>query len=90
MGQTPAVFFGKAITSRIVLSPAMSMTSRSSPGAIPPCGGAPYLNASSRKPNRRSASSSGKPTMLKIRRWIAGSWILIDPEASSTPLQTRS
>jgi len=30
------------------------------------------------------------PEGAYIRRWIAGSWIRIEPDASSTPLQTRS
>jgi len=41
MGETPAVFLGKAMTSRMVVSPARIMTRRSMPGAIPPCGGGP-------------------------------------------------
>ena len=35
------VVFGKAMTSRIEAAPASSMTSRSRPRAMPPCGGAP-------------------------------------------------
>ena len=38
-------FIGKSTTSRIFGSPASSMTMRSTPGAEPPCGGAPYLKA---------------------------------------------
>jgi hypothetical protein len=37
-------------------------------GAMPPWGGGPYLKASTRKPNLRWASSSEKPTILKILR----------------------
>src|SRR5262249_7634969 len=47
----PRCVFGKAITSRIASAPAISVTSRSKPNAMPPCGGAPYCSASSRKPN---------------------------------------
>src|SRR5882724_12668021 len=36
-----AVVFPKAITSRIDFSPASSITTRSMPSAIPPCGGVP-------------------------------------------------
>ncbi len=35
-------FIGKSITSRIFGSSAISITIRSMPGAIPPCGGAPF------------------------------------------------
>src|SRR4029077_8434117 len=42
--------FGKAITSRMLSAPVISMARRSSPKAMPPCGGAPNLSASSRKP----------------------------------------
>ena len=45
--------FGKAITSRIDSAPVISVTRRSRPKAMPPCGGAPYCSASSRKPNLR-------------------------------------
>ena len=44
--------FGKAIVSRRLLTPANSITRRSKPKAMPPCGGVPYSNASSRNPNR--------------------------------------
>lgn len=39
--------FGNAITSRIEGVPHRIAIKRSKPRAIPPCGGAPYLNASS-------------------------------------------
>ena len=45
--------------------------------------GAPYLQASVRKPNRFWASSSLNPTILKIFFWSTGSWIRREPEASS-------
>src|SRR5690348_18408934 len=48
----PRAVLGNGITSRIVVSPARIMTMRSSPSAMPPCGGAPYSRASRRKPNR--------------------------------------
>ncbi len=47
------------MTSRMLLSPASSMTMRSMPGAEPPWGGAPYLNALSMPPKRASTSSRG-------------------------------
>ena len=50
MGDIPTVFFGKAMTSRMLPSPHMIMTSLSNPGAIPPWGGGPNLKALRRKP----------------------------------------
>src|SRR5688500_16500327 len=47
---------GKAMTSRMDSAPAIIATMRSRPKAIPPWGGAPYCNASSRKPNFSCAS----------------------------------
>ena len=40
-GSAPLAVFGKAITSRIESSPAISAAMRSMPSAMPPCGGAP-------------------------------------------------
>src|SRR6516164_2242309 len=57
----PDWVFGKAITSRIDLQPAKSMTIRSRPSAIPPCGGAPEARASRRKPNFSLAISLFMP-----------------------------
>ena len=42
MGSDPEEVLGKAMTSRIDDSPASSMTMRSKPRPMPPCGGAPY------------------------------------------------
>ena len=42
---------GNRIVSRKFVLPANNMTSRSSPRATPPCGGAPNSNASSKNPN---------------------------------------
>ena len=50
-GSKPPPVFGKAMTSRIESVPASRATMRSQPNAMPPCGGAPYWNAPSRKPN---------------------------------------
>jgi LysM repeat protein len=61
-----AWFLGKAITSRMLGSSASSITRRSMPGAMPPCGGAPYSNASSRWPNLAWISSSFSPSSWKI------------------------
>ena len=46
----PLAVFGNAMTSRIELSPARIIEKRSMPSAIPPCGGVPYSNASSKWP----------------------------------------
>ena len=53
-GSEPEAVFGNAITSRIESRLARIATIRSMPSASPPCGGAPYLSASSRKPKRDS------------------------------------
>ncbi len=45
-----------------VVQPAKSITQRSMPRAMPPCGGAPYCRASSRKPNRSRASARSMPS----------------------------
>ncbi len=50
----PRAVLGNGMTSRIEVSPARIMTRRSKPRAMPPCGGAPYSSASSRKPKRRA------------------------------------
>ena len=43
-------------------APASSITMRSSPSAMPPCGGVPYSSASRKNPNRCRASSSLMPS----------------------------
>lgn len=62
----PELFFGKAMQSRMLSSPAKSETSLSKPKAIPPCGGAPYLKAFIRKPNCSWARSSVNPSTENI------------------------
>ena len=47
ISSTPRLFFGKAMTSRILSAFAISMTRRSRPSAIPPWGGAPNWKARS-------------------------------------------
>src|SRR5215468_138250 len=64
-GSRPEAALGKAITSRMLAAPDSSMSVRSQPNAIPPCGGGPYLNASSRKPNCDRASSGVIPITSK-------------------------
>src|SRR5882762_8567433 len=58
MRSTAAVVLGKAMTSRMDFSPASSATTRSSPSAMPPWGGVPYVSASRKKPKRRRNCSS--------------------------------
>src|SRR3954470_21351925 len=58
------------INSPKLFAPARIMTIRSSPSAIPPCGGVPYSSASRKNPKRDLASSSLMPSALKIFRWI--------------------
>src|ERR1700689_5144856 len=51
-------FIGNSATSRRFCSPASSITMRSTPAAMPPCGGAPYWNARYIPPNRSTTVSS--------------------------------
>ena len=76
--------------SRIDSYPPSSMTIRSQPNAMPPCGGAPYWKASSRKPNFSCACSWLSPITRKTRSWTSRRWIRIDPPPISFPLQTMS
>src|SRR5436190_2431200 len=85
-----AVVFGNAMTSRNDVAPASIITMRSNPNAMPPCGGAPARNASSRKPNRDCALASSIPSSRKIRDCTRGSLIRMLPPPSSVPLSTRS
>ncbi|SHU91285.1 Uncharacterised protein [Mycobacteroides abscessus subsp. abscessus] len=55
------------MTSRIEDVPASSAVTRSHPKAMPPCGGAPKANASSRNPNFSWASSLLIPITWKTR-----------------------
>ena len=78
------------MTSRIEVSPASSITTRSQPKAMPPCGGAPYWNASRRKPNFSCACSGVIPISANTRSCTSRRWIRIDPPPISLPLQTMS
>ena len=90
MRSVPFCVFGNAITSRSDSAPHRSIARRSTPAAMPPCGGGPYLNASSRKPNLACASSSERPSARKTRACTSGRWMRIEPPAISLPLSTRS
>ena len=63
---------------------------RSTPNAMPPCGGVPYSRASRKKPNRERASSSLIFSSSKMRRCSGCSWIRMLPPPISQPLNTRS
>src|ERR1700733_8210529 len=78
-GSRPLAALGKAITSRMVGAPASSMHTRSQPNAMPPCGGGPYLNASSRKPNCERASAGDSPITSNTACCVEEEWIRIDP-----------
>ncbi|KJU83896.1 hypothetical protein MBAV_003910 [Candidatus Magnetobacterium bavaricum] len=66
------------------------MISLSSPRASPPWGGAPYFRASSRKPNRSTASSALIPIRAKTLCWRSALWIRMLPPPISLPLRTMS
>ena len=85
-----SLFFGKQIVSLIDSTPSMIWMSRSSPHAIPPCGGAPNLSASSRKPNFSLCSFLSIPRTSKTFDWMFSSWILIEPPPISVPFRTMS
>ena len=81
---------GKASTSRRDCAPVSCMMRRSTPKAKPPCGGTPYLKASSMKPKRSQATSCGRPMSLNMRSCISLEWMRMEPEPISMPLSTRS
>ena len=62
------------------------MQVRSQPSAMPACGGGPYLNASSRKPNLSWASSGVMPSRSKTRLCTSARWIRTLPPPISLPL----
>ena len=69
-------FIGKATISRMFGVSASSMTMRSMPGAEPPCGGAPYLNALSMPPKRdfdlgRRIAGDRKGLVHDVRAMVA-------------------
>ena len=73
---------GNAMTSLISSSPRSSVTILSSPNARPPCGGAPYLRASSRNPNLSCAVVSSILSRANIFFCISCLCILILPPPS--------
>src|SRR3984885_10195495 len=81
---------GNAITSRILSAPAINIANRSRPKAIPPCGGAPYLSASSKNPNFTRASSADIPNKSKTTDCSSWLWRRTDPPPISEPFNTMS
>ncbi len=55
---TACWFIGNSEISRKFVVPQSSITMRSTPAAMPPCGGAPYWNARYMPPNRSTTSFS--------------------------------
>ena len=89
-GSWPEAALGKAMTSRMLSRPVSSMSRRSQPNAMPPCGGGPKRRASSRKPNCEVASSRDRPMTSNTRCCMSGRWIRMEPPPISVPLQTMS
>src|ERR1700683_1123723 len=90
IGSTAFWVFGKAITSRIDSVPHSIIIRRSTPKAMPPWGGAPYVSASIRKPKRSSASSRVMPSNSSTLSCSSRLWIRIEPPPSSSPSSTMS
>ena len=78
------------MTSRSDVAPASAIEMRSNPNAIPPCGGAPARNPSSKKPKRACAVSSSMPSSEKTLDCNAGLLMRILPPPSSNPSITTS
>ena len=57
---------------------------------MPPCGGAPYLSASSRKPNFFCASSGPMPSSSNTVDCMSLRWIRTEPPPTSEPFRTMS
>src|SRR5262249_34520697 len=74
---------GNAVPAGMLPGPASIIVTRSRPRAIPPCGGAPWLSAFSRKPKRCLASASLMPSTAKTRCCTPGSWIRMLPPPTS-------
>ena len=89
-GRVPDWVFGKAMTSRMFVWPAKIIAQRSMPSAIPPCGGAPYSNASRTAPNFSCIPSTDWPWRRNERSSRSRRWIRIEPPPSSQPLSARS
>ena len=63
---------------------------RSTPGAMPPCGGAPNWNARCNAPNFFTTSSFVYPAISNALYITSTWWLRIAPDESSMPLQTTS
>src|SRR5580700_4105388 len=89
-GSAAVCVLGKAITSRMLSAPLISMASRSRPKAMPPCGGAPNFSASSRKPNFCCASAAAMPSSSNTVDCISWRWMRTEPPPTSEPFSTMS
>ena len=83
IGSDPDWVFGKAMTSRMLSSPAKMATNRSMPTANPAWGGAPYRKAPSRNPKRDCGllvvdAQHGEDPALDVRP--------VDPDAARAQL----
>ena len=83
MASAPLAPNGNATISRIFSSSFKSIKIRSIPGAIPACGGAPYLNASYNYGNFDSTTDSSYPTISNALFNISRLWFLTPPDAIS-------
>ena len=78
------------MTSRMLVWSVSSAAQRSTPSAMPPCGGAPYSNASRMPPNFASCCSGEWPWSANERASSSRVWKRIEPPPSSQPLSARS
>ena len=76
--------------SRMFSSLRSNMIIRSTPGAIPACGGAPNWNALYNAPNLSFNVSLSYPAMSNAFSMISMSWLRTAPDDNSTPLHTIS
>src|SRR3989338_2371761 len=90
INDSAALFLGNAMTSLIDSLPVIIATILSKPRAIPPWGGVPYLNASSKNPNLDSASCLLIPKTENIFDCTSLLWILMEPPPISVPFSTIS
>ena len=90
MRSVPDCVFGNAMTSRMFDWFENRAAQRSMPNAIPPCGGAPYSNASRIAPNFSRMASSEWPWSAKLRSSRSRRQMRTEPPPSSQPFSTTS
>ena len=83
IGSRPAWFFGNAMTSRRFGSPASTMTVRSIPSAMPPCGGAPMRERVEQEAELRALLLRAQRERVEDTRLELG---LVDPEGAAAEL----